>query len=223
LNLKTYLFHCTRFINQDAKFNSADLFNKSRCLPKKEEKKNRVTVLLPYLRNQSRYKSKLEKNKKMKSIKLLLIIMALLPLAMVCSNSTSADDIEEELTEDEPNGLAVRIVNTGDSKMEVETGGSTIVYFCYEDECEDDAGYFSYAEVNTGAEMMFDTSLPEKVAVGVYVGFEVTRGSGHFEIVSGVSYRDDDDWAEFDEVDVLYTSGTLSSGDKADYTFGNME
>ena len=149
--------------------------------------------------------------------------MAMLPLAMACSNSTSADDIEEELTEEEPNGLAVRIVNTGDSKMEIESGGSTVTYFCYEDECEDDTGYFSYTEVNAGAEMMFDTSSPEKVVVGVYVGFEVTRGSGHFEIVSGVSYRDDDGWAEFEEVDVLYTSGTIGSGDTVGYNYGSMD
>ncbi len=141
---------------------------------------------------------------------------------MACSDSTSANE-EEELIEEEANGLAVRIVNTGDSKLEIETGGSTVTFFCYEDECEEDAGYFSYMEVNKGAEMMFDTSSPEKIAIGVYVGFDVTGGSGHFEIISGISYKDDDGWPEFKEVDVIYTSGTLSKGETADYTYGNME
>jgi hypothetical protein len=157
----------------------------------------------------------------MKLFKMLLIFTAVVLTAMACSDSTSA--YEEELIEEDANGLAVRIVNTGDSKMEIETSGSTITYFCYEDECEEDTGYFSYTEVNAGSKMMFDTSSPGKVAVGVYVGFEVTRGSGHFEILSGVSYRDSDGWAEFNEVDVLYTSGTLDNGDTADYTYGNMK
>lgn len=148
----------------------------------------------------------------MKYLKWCILVVALLAVAVV-----GCGDDEDE------NGLAVRLVNTGSGDLDVQYGnGGPTISFCYADGgCEEISGG-TFVSVVEGASMVIDQSEADREAVGVIVGFEVTEGSGTAEIVSGRAYMDDG-WPEFDVGSVLETTEEFSAGDTFSYTWGETD
>lgn len=136
-----------------------------------------------------------------------------------CKDSSTGAGENEQATGD---GLAVRAVNTGSEDLELETDSEANIDFCYEgDGCADTGGQ-SFHLVYAGESSLVDYSVPDKKAVGVTVGINITKGTGYFEVISGRPYRDDAGFLEFEEGgEVLYTSDTFSAGETARFQTGD--
>ncbi|HLV92929.1 MAG TPA: hypothetical protein VKX34_07395 [Aequorivita sp.] len=66
------------------------------------------------------------------------------------------------------------------------------------------------------------SSISSKVATGVKISnIEVNSGTGVIEVVRGRAI--DDEWDEFEEVETVYTSEVLSSGDIFNLEYGTTE
>lgn len=66
------------------------------------------------------------------------------------------------------------------------------------------------------------SSISSKVATGVKISnTEVNSGTGVIEVVRGRAI--DDEWDEFEEVETVYTSEVLSSGDIFNLEYGTTE
>lgn len=66
------------------------------------------------------------------------------------------------------------------------------------------------------------SSISSKVATGVKISnMEVNSGTGVIEVVRGRAI--DDEWDEFEEVETVYTSEVLSSGDIFNLEYGTTE
>lgn len=150
---------------------------------------------------------------------LFIILFALLFAFTACDD----DDTPSAAAGEDLNGLAVVLERTSDEDVEVSFGSfadeDVSIRFCYEgDGCEDASGGGTMSWGGPSS-IMIEQSDPDKIAVGVIVGFQVESGEGYAEVVAGESYEDDGR-PQFDEVDVVETSDPFSEGDIVEFSYG---
>lgn len=145
---------------------------------------------------------------------LTITLFSILLIAGCSDSSTDADTGAD--------GLGLRAVNTGNGDLEIEMDGEIDTVFCYDDGCTAVSG-FSFYTIYEGKSSITSTSQVDKRAVGVKVGFRVTKGQGKMEVVRGESYRDEGGFKEFEPGNVIHTSDTFSEGDVVTYTVGETD
>lgn len=145
----------------------------------------------------------------------IILFFSLLMVSVVgCSDDSTSTDLEAD-------GLALRLNNLGDDRLEIDHSGNRIV-FCYKGEgCEDfnPGGNFSF----TGPSAEWQRSDSEKVAVGVVVSFDVIEGEGTIDVMSGESFVDEHGFPDFNKDKIVHSSGHFKEGDTISFTYGDTD
>jgi|SRR5690554_70878 len=153
----------------------------------------------------------------MKTIQSKLKALALILTIGLVSMGCSKDD--DGGSASNANILIVYLKATTSSGIDIQYNDET---FCYDDgECSTSSGS-TFITAFGNSKIVMSSSISSKVATGVKISnIEVNSGTGVIEVVRGRAI--DGEWDEFEEVETVYTSEVLSTGDVFNLEYGTTE
>lgn len=145
-----------------------------------------------------------------------LIMVSLLLFS--CSND---DDDNGETSSGEANLIRVYLQSTSSEGTDIQWETET---FCYNDGNCHTIGGMSFISTFGTSRIDIATSSRDETAVGVKIpDIQFTSGSGRIEVVKG-KYVIEEGWGEeFEDVETLFVSQELSSGDVYTLDYGQTE
>lgn len=147
------------------------------------------------------------------------IFLSLSLLIVILASCSSDDDSGSSNLTNEANVLVVYLQGNS-SGIDVQWGAET---FCYEDgDCSTITGN-SFVTTFGNSRIDMTSSNTSKFATGVSIpSIQVNSGSGVIQVVRVIATMEDG-FEEFEEVETVFTSPELGSGDTYNLTFGDVD